>query len=51
LGGIYWGMTGLCIGWAVTVSCEAVVLLPAVIEVFRRDPTAEPDPDPGESSG
>jgi O-antigen/teichoic acid export membrane protein len=49
LGGIYWGMTGLCIGWAVTVSCEALVLLPAVIEVFHRDPTAEPDP--GESSG
>ena len=38
LGGIYWGMTGLCIGWAVAASCEAVVLLPAVIRVFRRDP-------------
>jgi O-antigen/teichoic acid export membrane protein len=49
LGGIYWGMTGLCIGWAVAVWCEAVVLLPAVIQVFHRDPAAEPDP--GESSG
>ena len=38
LGGIYWGMTGLCIGWAVAASCEAVVLLPAVIRVFHRDP-------------
>jgi O-antigen/teichoic acid export membrane protein len=37
LGGSYWGMTGLCIGWAVASSCEAVLLLPAVIRVFRRD--------------
>jgi O-antigen/teichoic acid export membrane protein len=49
LGGIYWGMTGLCIGWIVGASCEAVVLLPAVIRVFRRDPPV--DPDPGGSSG
>jgi O-antigen/teichoic acid export membrane protein len=49
LGGIYWGMTGLCIGWAVAASCEAVVLLPAVIRVFRQDPPVEPDP--GGSSG
>ena len=49
LGGIYWGMTGLCIGWAVAAWCEAVVLLPAVIRVFHRDPPAEPDP--GGSSG
>ena len=46
LGGIYWGMTGLCIGWAIAASCEAVVLLPAVIRVFHRDPPAEPDPGP-----
>ena len=44
LGGIYWGMTGLCIGWAVAASCEAVVLLPAVLRVYRRDPSVEPDP-------
>ena len=49
LGGIIGGMTGLCIGWAVTVSCEAVVLLPAVIRVYHRDPAAEPVP--GGSSG
>ena len=44
LGGIYWGMTGLCIGWAVSSSLEAVVLLPAVLRVFHRDPPVEPDP-------
>ncbi len=44
LGGIYWGMTGLCIGWAVGSSCEAVALLPAVIRVFHRDPQPEPAP-------
>jgi O-antigen/teichoic acid export membrane protein len=49
LGGIYWGMTGLCIGWAVAASCEAVVLLPAVSQVFRRHRAAEPDP--GDSPG
>ena len=42
LGGIYWGMTGLCIGWAVGAACEAVVLLPAVLRVFHRDPQTEP---------
>ena len=49
LGGIYWGTTGLCIGWVIGASCEAVVLLPAVIRVFHRDPPVEPDP--GGSSG
>ena len=49
LGGIYWGTTGLCIGWVVGASCEAVLLLPAVIRVFHRDPPVEPDP--GGSSG
>ena len=44
LGGIYWGMTGLCLGWVVASSCEAAVLLPTVIRVFRRDPQAEPAP-------
>jgi O-antigen/teichoic acid export membrane protein len=44
LGGIYWGMTGLCIGWVIGAWCEAVVLLPAVMRVFRRAPLAEPDP-------
>ena len=45
LGGVFWGMTGICMGWPVAASLEAVVLLPAVIRVFRGDPPAEPDPD------
>jgi O-antigen/teichoic acid export membrane protein len=45
LGGIYWGMAGLSIGWAVSSSLEAVVLLPAVLRVFHRPPPVEPDPD------
>jgi O-antigen/teichoic acid export membrane protein len=49
LGGIYWGMTGLCVGWVIGSWCEAVFLLPAVIRVFHRDPSVEPDP--GGSSG
>jgi O-antigen/teichoic acid export membrane protein len=44
LGGIYWGMTGLCVGWAAGATCEAVVLLPAVLRVFHQDPPAEPVP-------
>jgi hypothetical protein len=48
LGGIYWGMIGLSTGWIIGALCEAVVLLPAVIRVFRRDTPVEPDP--GESS-
>jgi O-antigen/teichoic acid export membrane protein len=42
LGGIYWGVTGLCSGWAIAATGEAVVLLPAVIRVFRRDRPVEP---------
>ena len=49
LGGIYWGTTGLSAGWAIAATGEAVVLLPAVIRVVRRDPTAEADP--GGASG
>jgi hypothetical protein len=44
LGGIYWGMAGLSIGWAVSSSLEAVVLLPAVLRVFHRALPVEPDP-------
>ena len=44
LGGIYWGMTGLCIGWIIGAACEAAFLLPAVLRVFRGDPPVEPDP-------
>jgi hypothetical protein len=48
-GGIYWGMTGLCAGWAVCATCEGVILLPAVLQVFRTDPADESHP--GASSG
>jgi hypothetical protein len=50
LGGIYWGMTGLCMGWAVAASLEAVALLPPVIQVFHRDLPVEPEPAPAGSS-
>ena len=43
LGGIFWGMTGLCSGWVIASACEAVVLLPAVLRVYHRDPSVEPD--------
>jgi O-antigen/teichoic acid export membrane protein len=38
LGGVFWGLTGICAGWAITASCEAVFLLPAVLHVFRPAP-------------
>ncbi len=38
LGGALWGLTGICAGWAITASCEAVFLLPAVLHVFRPTP-------------
>jgi O-antigen/teichoic acid export membrane protein len=44
LGGIYWGTTGLCAGWAVAATLEAVVLLPTVIQVFREASPVEPGP-------
>ena len=44
LGGIYWGMTGLCVGWVIGAWCEAVFLLPAVLRVFHREAPVEPDP-------
>jgi O-antigen/teichoic acid export membrane protein len=45
VGGIYWGMTGLCIGWAVAATGEALVLLPAVLRVYHRDLPVQADPD------
>ena len=44
LGGIYWGMTGLCIGWIIGAGSEAAFLLPGVLRVFRGDPAVEPNP-------
>jgi hypothetical protein len=50
LGGTYWGTTGLCIGWAVAAWCEAVVLFPAVIRVFRSAPRDAPAPSSAQGS-
>jgi O-antigen/teichoic acid export membrane protein len=44
LGGIYWGMTGLCLGWVIAASVEGIVLLPVVLRVFRRVPPAGSGP-------
>jgi hypothetical protein len=32
------GLTGICAGWAISASCEALVLLPGVLRVHRRVP-------------
>ncbi len=36
LGGVWWGLTGICLGWVISASCEALFLLPAVLRVYRR---------------
>jgi O-antigen/teichoic acid export membrane protein len=41
LGGALWGLTGICVGWAVSASCEAMFLLPAVLRVYRHAPAVE----------
>jgi hypothetical protein len=41
VGGVFWGLTGLCAGWAVAAALEALVLLPVVLGVFRHPPAAE----------
>jgi O-antigen/teichoic acid export membrane protein len=43
LGGVLWGLTGICVGWAVMASCEAAILLLSVLHVFRRTPALESD--------
>ncbi len=43
LGGILWGLTGICLGWAITASCESVFLFPTVLHVYRRAPSLESD--------
>ncbi len=48
IGGILWGMIGLCVGWAIAATGEALVLLPAVMKVFRGTPSTESER--GESS-
>ena len=50
VGGALWGLDGICIGWAVSASIEALCLLPAIIHVIRHVPDPVPvpvaDPDP-----
>jgi O-antigen/teichoic acid export membrane protein len=41
LGGVMWGLNGICLGWAMSASCEAVFLLPAVLHVYRRAPALD----------
>ena len=41
VGGVMWGLTGICLGWAISASCEAVFLLPAVLHVYHRVPVLE----------
>ncbi len=48
VGGALWGLTGICLGWAIAASCEAMFLLPAVLRVYRRTPAAV-DTDTGSS--
>ncbi len=46
-GGALWGLTGICLGWAIAASCEAMFLLPAVLRVYRRTPSVDTDPGGG----
>ena len=48
LGGVAWGLTGICAGWALTATCEGLFLLPAVLRaiarLLRRSPMSAPSP-------
>lgn len=35
VGGVLWGMIGLCVGWAIAATGEAIALSPSVMKVFR----------------
>ena len=37
VGGVLYGLNGICAGWAITATCEALVLLPGVFQVYRHD--------------
>ncbi len=47
LGGALRGLLGICAGWVIVASCEALFLLPPVLQVFRRVPLTTPGPDEG----
>jgi O-antigen/teichoic acid export membrane protein len=42
VGGVLWGLTGICVGWAISATCEALFLLPSVLHVYRHQPADEP---------
>ena len=42
IGGAIWGLTGICVGWAVSASCEALCILPLVLRVYHREPALAP---------
>jgi O-antigen/teichoic acid export membrane protein len=40
VGGVFWGLSGLCAGWAIAAACVALMLLPVVLRVYRHAPAA-----------
>jgi len=43
VGGVLWGLNGICFGWVISASCEALFLLSPVLQVFRRSPAVHTD--------
>jgi len=43
VGGALWGLTGICLGWVIGASGEALFLLSPVLHVFRRIPAVDSD--------
>jgi O-antigen/teichoic acid export membrane protein len=41
VGGAVWGLNGICLGWVVSASCEALLLLAPVLQVFRHAPVVD----------
>jgi O-antigen/teichoic acid export membrane protein len=41
VGGAMWGLNGICLGWVVSASCEAILLLAPVLHVFRHAPVVD----------
>ena len=41
VGGALWGLNGICLGWALSASCEAMFLLAPVLQVFRHAPVVD----------
>jgi O-antigen/teichoic acid export membrane protein len=41
VGGAIWGLNGICLGWVVSASCEAILLLAPVLHVFRHAPLVD----------